>query len=302
MTVIDALNIYDVLSSLDTLAQKNSTNMTGEDDRNEDDDEVDDRSIAQLMLDQIEFANVIVLSKAHLLPEQGAAAAVSEIKALLERLNASATVLVPSEPHFADLTLDRVVNTGLFDMEEAQTSAGWIKELAKEAAGGGGHTPETEEYGISSMVFRRARRPFHPGRLSAMLKGFGDYASSVAAGANSKKKRRRPSAAAEVFKGVVRAKGTAAPSRHRTRTPSTSTRRGSTSISRSRSAGAATRCRTSPRCPRASGTTTSARSTRRWSPTARGAPRLSATATARPSSSGCTSTRGASSRSWRRRC
>ena len=206
VTVIDALNIYDVLSSLDTLAQKNSTNMTGEDDRNEDDDEVDDRSIAQLMLDQIEFANVIVLSKAHLLPEQGAAAAVSEIKALLERLNASATVLVPSEPHFADLPLDRVVNTGLFDMEEARTSAGWIKELAKEAAGGG-HTPETEEYGISSMVFRRHDRPFHPGRLNAMLKGFGDYASSVAAGAHSKKKRPKTSAAAEVFKGVVRAKG-----------------------------------------------------------------------------------------------
>ena len=234
VTVVDALNIIDILGSLETLAQKNSTSMEGNTGligqrSASEDEEVDDRSIAQLMLDQIEFSNVIVISKAHLLatkaagiPGQGqgpttvASAALSEIKALLQRLNPMATVLVPSLPHFADLSLGAVMNTGLFDMEKAQASAGWAQELAKEAEGG--HTPETEEYGISSVVFRRHDRPFHPARLNAVLKGFGNYASSIGASATpagttpkkpkkNKKKQPKTAATAEVFQGVVRAKG-----------------------------------------------------------------------------------------------
>jgi len=183
VTVVDALNVYDVLGSLETLAQDNITNMLG---NNEGEDERDDRSIAQLMLDQIEFANVILLSKVDLLKREGT---VEEIRALLQKLNPSAKIIVP-QPRFADLPLSEVINTHLFDMEEAEQSAGWQQELAKYEEGGEGHTPETEEYGISSVVFRSTERPFHPGRFEAVLSGLGKGGASAGA-----------------FSGVVRAKG-----------------------------------------------------------------------------------------------
>ena len=65
-----------------------------------------------------------------------------------------------------DVPLEALLNTNLFDMETAELSAGWQAELAKPA-----HTPETEEYGVSSLVFR-AQRPFHPQRLRRILAGF----------------------------------------------------------------------------------------------------------------------------------
>ena len=192
VTVVDALNIYDVLSSLEMLNETNIAGMTGND------IETDDRSIAQLMLDQIEFANVILLSKAHLVKDESA---VQEIRALLQKLNPSARIIVPAQPQFADVPLNELINTHLFDMEAAESSAGWMQELAKAAEGGGpGHTPETEEYNISSMVFRSHERPFHPGRLAQVLAGVGDYASTMTASDSS-------TAAPTVFAGVVRAKG-----------------------------------------------------------------------------------------------
>mmetsp|Transcript_67080 Transcript_67080/g.125329 ORF Transcript_67080/g.125329 Transcript_67080/m.125329 type:complete len:568 (+) Transcript_67080:71-1774(+) len=224
VTVVDALNVYDVLGSLETLAEKNATGMVGnsgisaeahdhssckEDGHDhgsaegkEEEEAVDDRSIAQLMLDQIEFANVIVLSKAHLVKAEGA---ISEIVSLLKKLNSGATVIAPEKAHFEDLALASVVNTGLFDMEKAQQSAGWVKELEKELTGEG-HTPETEEYGVSSVVFRRHTKPFHPVRLKAVLEGFGNYASSIAANATKTGKDEKP-ANRGPFNGVVRAKG-----------------------------------------------------------------------------------------------
>ena len=221
VTVVDVLNVYDVLGSLETLAESNSTSMVGRHttvaaSSSAADNQDDDRSIAQLMLDQIEFANVIVLSKASLAKTP---AAVAECVALLARLNPSAMLVCAMEPYFADLSLDMVVNTGLFDMEKAQMSAGWIHELASE-----GHTPETEEYGISSVVFRCHKRPFHPARLKKLLhmKGFGNYATSVAAGAGGggggrawKETKANDASAGSAdarasvgpFAGVVRAKG-----------------------------------------------------------------------------------------------
>ena len=223
VTVVDALNLFDVLSTLETLAEKNSTHMVGNTGiaQGDTEEEIDDRSIAQLMLDQIEFANVIVLSKAHLLgsqagkPVSGAGsssqksaqvhkpqnkgrkqlvdafsgqasaaaemsneAAVCEVAALIKKLNPKANVIVPKEPKFADVRIADLVNTHLFDMDEAQEGAGWIAELEKEE--GEGHTPETEEYGIGSVVFRSKERPFHPHRLRAILAGFGNYKLSVA--------------------------------------------------------------------------------------------------------------------------
>jgi len=209
VTVVDALNIRDVLDSLETLAEKNITGMvgnTGDVQSGEADAapvQVDDRSIAHLMLDQIEFADVILLSKVHLV--EGGADAVAEIRALLQKLNPSAKVIAPAQPNFADLPLSAVINTHLFDMEKAESSAGWMQELEKSAFGGAGHTPETEEYGISSFVFSDSERPFHPGRLAEALGGFATYSSSVAAG--EREGAPQEQARASVFSGVVRAKG-----------------------------------------------------------------------------------------------
>ena len=115
-------------------------------------------------------------------------------------------VLVPKQPHFADLKLSDICNTGLFDMEHTRASAGWRQELQdfKDAQNGisQGHVPETEEYGISSLVFNRGDRPFHPKRLLAILNGFGNYASSVMPPADTAERKKGP------FQGVVRAKGT----------------------------------------------------------------------------------------------
>ena len=207
VTVVDALNVYEVLNSLETLAERNASRMlgrTGLRDPNKAKgeansfwgvvkdafwhvltggfqlgkvDDVDDRSLVQLMLDQIEFANVILLSKAPVeRPE-----VVLEMKRLLERLNPDAKVLVP-KAFFEDLAVGEVLNTGLFDMEKAEASLEWQEALKKEKV------PESLEYGVASMVYRNSKRPFHPGRLKATLKGFGVHDSSV-------------------FGGVLRAKG-----------------------------------------------------------------------------------------------
>jgi hypothetical protein len=83
-----------------------------------------------------------------------------------------------------------VLGTGSFDFEKARSSAGWMQELMN-----GGHTPETEEYGISSVVFR-AKRPFHPKRLYAARDGFGLVGAHI-----DEKTKKKP------FHGVIRSKG-----------------------------------------------------------------------------------------------
>mmetsp|Transcript_24770 Transcript_24770/g.57543 ORF Transcript_24770/g.57543 Transcript_24770/m.57543 type:complete len:537 (+) Transcript_24770:68-1678(+) len=223
-TVVDALNIFDVLGSISTLAEKNMTGMVGNTGVKDDEkpaaanEVVDDRSLAQLMLDQIEFANVIVVSKAPLLKEKPGV--IEEITSLLQRLNPSAKIVVPQELHYADLEISSVIGTKLFDMEKAQKSAGWIAELQKQMTGEG-HTPETEEYGVGSVLFRCHSRPFHPGRLREILAGFGNYATSIALGSRDDKQdegelkdeaARGPEdanvhALCGPFDGVVRAKG-----------------------------------------------------------------------------------------------
>jgi G3E family GTPase len=210
VTVVDALNIFDVLESIETLSDKNSAaGMVGNtgvaDETNTeqhgDEDDIDDRSIAQLMLDQIEFANVIVVSKAKMLVERESREKLEEIKALLQKLNPKARVIVPLVDHYGDLDVaQELLTTGLFDMDQAITSAGWLQELAKKE-----HTPETEEYGISSTIFRSNDMPFHPQRLRAILDGFGHYKSALERG--EAPKRDRSGQEKDVFLGVVRSKG-----------------------------------------------------------------------------------------------
>ncbi|WP_425236768.1 GTP-binding protein [Ulvibacterium sp.] len=140
VTVVDAFNFLKDFSSPDYLASRNLTDIEG-----------DDRTIVNLLTDQVEFANVILLNKVDLVTEEE----LRNLYDILHKLNPGARIL-PSKN--SEVPLREVLKTGLFDFEEAETSAGWIQELQND------HVPETEEYGIGSFVFRN-KRPFHPKRF-----------------------------------------------------------------------------------------------------------------------------------------
>ncbi len=140
VTVVDAFRFWNDFSSGETLM-----------DRKQAANEEDQREVVDLLIDQIEFCDVLVLNKCDLVNEKDLA----ELEAVLRKLQPRAKFIRSSN---ANVTSREILNTGLFDLEEASQSAGWLQELQHE------HVPETEEYGISSFVYR-ARRPFHPERL-----------------------------------------------------------------------------------------------------------------------------------------
>lgn len=142
VTVVDALNFTTDFGSVDTVYSRQL---------NEEDDQ-DQRTIVNLLTEQVEFANVIVINKIDMISPSKLA----ELKAVLHKLNPDAKIITST---FGEIELKEILNTKRFDFEEASRGAGWIKELEKEH-----HTPETEEYGLSSFVFRE-RRPFHPERF-----------------------------------------------------------------------------------------------------------------------------------------
>ncbi|WP_298819289.1 zinc metallochaperone GTPase ZigA [Chloroflexus sp.] len=144
VTVVDAYNFPRDLCALDELRDRDLAV-----------DEEDDRTIGDLLIEQVEFADVIVLNKIDLV----AADELDRLEAILSRLNPDARIIRSS---FGQVPLNQILNTGLFSFERAAQMPGWLKELRGE------HTPETEEYGISSFVFR-ARRPFHPQRFWDLL-------------------------------------------------------------------------------------------------------------------------------------
>ncbi len=141
VTVVDCFNFLKDFGTDELLADRELTDMEG-----------DERTIVNLLTDQVEFANVIVLNKTDLVSTQ----TLGVLKAALHKLNPGARII---ESTFGKVAPQELLNTGLFNFEEAQSSAGWQKELEAE-----GHTPETEEYGISSFVFRH-QQPFHPERF-----------------------------------------------------------------------------------------------------------------------------------------
>ena len=140
VTVVDCLNFHNDFNSDDNII-----------DRKLNDDVLDTRRIVDLLIDQVEFANIIILNKIDLVSHEQA----SIIEAIIKKLNPSAKVIKST---FGKVDPSLILNTGLFNLEEAEGSAGWIKEL------NGEHTPETETYGISSFVFRD-KRPFHHDRF-----------------------------------------------------------------------------------------------------------------------------------------
>ncbi|WP_289064203.1 GTP-binding protein [uncultured Zobellia sp.] len=144
VTVVDGFNFLKDFSSPDYLTTRSLTDIEG-----------DERTIVNLLTDQIEFANVIIINKIDLItPDQ-----LEELTAIIHKLNPEARIITATE---SKVELVDVINTGLFDYEKAEASAGWIQELENE------HVPETEEYGIGSFVFR-SKKPFHPERFLTYL-------------------------------------------------------------------------------------------------------------------------------------
>jgi G3E family GTPase len=119
----------------------------------------DDRALSNLLIDQVEFADVLVLNKVDL----AGPALTGEVKAALAVLNPGASLVRAS---FGRVDPAAVIGTGRFDLDAAADLPGWVRELE----GFADPVPETEEYGIRSTVFR-ARRPFHPARLAEVLDG-----------------------------------------------------------------------------------------------------------------------------------
>ena len=121
----------------------------------------DERSVADLLVDQVEFADVILVSKTDLAPSED----VSRLQAILKTLNTHAQIIPIAN---GNVDVDAVLSTGRFDFERAQQAPGWLAEMRGE------HVPETEEYGISSFSYQ-ARRPFNPEKFFAFLHGTERY-------------------------------------------------------------------------------------------------------------------------------
>lgn len=146
VTVVDAANLVQNYSSTDFL--KTTKESLGEN---------DERTLVDLLVEQIEFANVIILNKTDLIDDQERVL----VRSLIRSLNVKAEIIETSQ---SIVPLDKIMNTGLFNLEEAQEHPLWAQELYHFQ----NHVPETEEYGIISFVYR-AREPFNPEKLYAFF-------------------------------------------------------------------------------------------------------------------------------------
>lgn len=150
VTVIDANEFPRHLSSLQRFKDEFKDGL------GEEPDAEGEKSIANLLIEQVEFANVILLNKTDLVSEQDRQATTEMIRTL----NPKATI-VPTK--FGVIDLKYILNTKLFTMKDAEESPGWLVSMQSENM-----ISESQEYGITSFVYR-ARRPFHPGRLAQWL-------------------------------------------------------------------------------------------------------------------------------------
>ncbi len=144
VTVVDAANFLKDYNEAEALKARGEA--LGEDDH---------RTVTDLLIDQVEFADVIIVNKLDLVTEEQAL----EVKGIITALNPGAKVLTSIK---SQVPFKEIINTGLFDYEKAEQSAGWIKELQGE------HTPETEEYGISSYTYRTSH-PFDAEKIWAFF-------------------------------------------------------------------------------------------------------------------------------------
>ncbi|MFQ6549636.1 GTP-binding protein [Aestuariibius sp. 2305UL40-4] len=148
VTVVDAVNLMRDYSSHDFLSDHGET--LGED---------DERTLVHLLTDQIEFADVVILNKV----DDAGPDKVDAARKIIRSLNADAAII---ETNQSNVPADKILSTGLFDFEKAHEHPMWAKELY----GFADHVPETEEYGVTSYVYR-ARRPFVPEKIMAVLDG-----------------------------------------------------------------------------------------------------------------------------------
>ncbi len=148
VTVVDAANLLTDYSSHDFLRDRGET--LGEE---------DDRTLVHLLTDQIEFADIVILNKV----KDAGPERVDAARKIIRSLNADAKII---ETDHSDVPADAILDTGLFDFEKAHEHPMWAKELY----GFADHVPETEEYGVTSYVYR-ARQPFIPERIMNVLTG-----------------------------------------------------------------------------------------------------------------------------------
>ena len=154
VTVVDAVNFLTDYEEAQSLEEKGES--LGEE---------DERSVSDLLVDQVEFADIILISKTDLVER----ADVERLTAILKTLNTHARIMPIAH---GQVDLEAVLNTGLFDFERAQQAPGWLKEMRGE------HVPETEEYGISSFSYL-ARRPFHPQKFHRFLHNTEGYGKLI---------------------------------------------------------------------------------------------------------------------------
>ena len=146
VTVVDGYNWLRDWDAAQTLKERGETAGEG-----------DERTVTDLLVEQVEFANVLLLNKTDLCTVEE----IARLEGILHHLNPVAKIIHSS---FGKVPLENVLGTGLFDFLQASQNAGWLREVRGE------HTPETEEYGISSFVYR-AHKPFHPERFHKVLQG-----------------------------------------------------------------------------------------------------------------------------------
>lgn len=162
VTVVDAFNFLRDYESSDALAQRGLASH-----------DEDDRTLVELLVEQVEFCDVLVVNKADLVESE----ALARLQGILARLNPRAVQLVS---RFGTVALDQVLNTRRFDFDAAASAPGWLASLNHEHdhdhQHADGHAPhgEADKYGISSFVYR-ARRPFHPERMWALLHEEGQW-------------------------------------------------------------------------------------------------------------------------------
>lgn len=145
VTVVDAYRFWHDFSSGESLLERNQA--AGEEDT---------REVVDLLISQIEFCDVLVLNKCDMVDPED----LRQLEGVLRKLQPNARFIRAER---GQVDPRAILNTGLFDFEQASQAAGWLQELQKEE-----HTPETDEYGISSFVYR-GRRPFHPERFGEWL-------------------------------------------------------------------------------------------------------------------------------------
>ena len=177
VTVVDAADLHRHLRASGKLAAASSEATRGGEcplAMCEEEESETDKTLADLMVEQIEFADVVILNKVDLLPPSSSSSSSSHgltslptLQALVHTLNPGAKVLVADH---ARVALGEILNTGLFSLDKAQQAPGWLREL-RGTAPEHQKVPETLEYDVSSFCYRRTR-PFHPARLHALV--FGD--------------------------------------------------------------------------------------------------------------------------------